>query len=118
MIAIAIHPIKTARDCAAAIRRAWDLREAAEGSPEADEAAILLDLIEAYEARSCPLPTVTGRALLAQCLVDHDLSQSQVPEVGPQPIVSAVLAGRRAINPRMAIALSHRFKMSPDAFLT
>ncbi len=114
---IAIHPIKTDADVAEATQRLYSLRDSAPGSIEDDEASILADLIEAYEARHHPLPAFTGRDLLAQCMVDANLSQSRVPEIGPQSVVSAVLAGKRAINARMAVALARRFHLPVDAFL-
>lgn len=114
---ISIHPIKTDADLAAATRRAWDLRDAPPSSHEADEAAVLLDLIEAYEARAFRLPIPSGRALVAHLMEEHGLTQDQVPEIGPQPIVSGVLAGRRAINARMAMALAERFKLPAGDFL-
>jgi HTH-type transcriptional regulator/antitoxin HigA len=115
--AVTVHPIKTDADLAAATRRAWDLRDAPPASPEADEAAVLLDLIEAYEVRAFPLPMPSGRALVAHLMEEHGLTQEQIPEIGPQPIVSGVLAGRRAINARMAVALGKRFKLPAGDFL-
>jgi HTH-type transcriptional regulator/antitoxin HigA len=57
-------------------------------------------------------------ALLAYLMDQHGLSQSQVPEVGAQSVVSAILAGRRRINGRMALALAQRFRLPAEAFLS
>ena len=55
--------------------------------------------------------------MLAHLMEEHGLTQSQVPEIGPQSLVSAILSGRRSINARMARALAVRFKVPGDAFL-
>jgi HTH-type transcriptional regulator/antitoxin HigA len=47
----------------------------------------------------------------------HGLSQRDVPEIGAQSVVSAVLLGKRIINARMAVALSRRFKLPVSAFI-
>ena len=114
---IAIHPIKTDADLAETTRRSFDLRHAEDGTPERDEHLMLLDLIAAYEERHYPMPAFSGRAMLAKCMAEAKLSQTKVPEVGPQSVVSAVLASKRAINARMAKALAMRFRTTTDAFL-
>jgi len=117
MSTVTVIVIKNDADLAVATDRLWNLRDAPNGSPEADEAAVLADLIEAYEARHYPMPIFTGRDLLMALMAEHDLSQAQVPEVGPQPLVSAILSGKRRINGRMAVALAKRFKVAAGDFL-
>ena len=51
---VSVHPIKTQEDLAKAIERAYALRHAPKGSQDEDEYLVLLDLIEAYEARRHP----------------------------------------------------------------
>ena len=46
----------------------------------------------------------------------HGLSQSEIPEVGSQGMVSEVLNGKRELNKRQIEALSRRFHLSPAAF--
>ncbi|WP_368860922.1 type II toxin-antitoxin system HigA family antitoxin [Desulforhabdus sp. TSK] len=48
-----------------------------------------------------------------QGLEETDLSK----ELGGQPVVSAILSGRRKINVRQAKALAARFNVSPSVFL-
>jgi len=38
-------------------------------------------------------------------------------ELGGQPVVSAILNGKRSINARQASALASRFGVSPAAFI-
>ena len=47
----------------------------------------------------------------------HGLSQSQLPAIGSQGVVSEVLAGKRALNLRQVKALAARFAVSPATFI-
>jgi HTH-type transcriptional regulator/antitoxin HigA len=46
----------------------------------------------------------------------HGLRQCDLPEVGAQSVVSAVLAGKRELNLRQTQALARRFAVPMDAF--
>jgi HTH-type transcriptional regulator / antitoxin HigA len=109
--------IVTAKDHQQALDRIDAIIDAPDGSPAAEERAVLADLVSAWEERHHPMPRLIGRALIAACMRAAGLSQSQVPEIGPQPLVSAVLAGKRPVTARMAFALSKRFHIVPQAFL-
>ena len=45
---------------------------------------------------------------------EHGLRQSDLPEVGAQSVVSAVLAGKRQLNLRQVKALANRFSVPLD----
>jgi len=45
----------------------------------------------------------------------HGLRQCDLPEVGAQSVVSAVLAGKRSLNLRQARALAQRFQVPIEA---
>ena len=47
----------------------------------------------------------------------HGLSQSDLPEIGSQGVVSETLAGRRMLNARQIAALVARFGVSADLFI-
>ena len=47
----------------------------------------------------------------------HQLTQSQLPEIGPQSVVSAILAGKRQLNVRQISRLARRFKLPADVFM-
>jgi HTH-type transcriptional regulator / antitoxin HigA len=49
---------------------------------------------------------------------EHSLSQSDLPEIGSQGVVSEILNGKRKLNVRQIQALAKRFKVSPATFLT
>ena len=48
---------------------------------------------------------------------EHDLRQSDLPEVGSQGIVSEILSGKRELNTRQIRALAERFGVSPAVFV-
>ena len=71
---------------------------------------VMADRIRAYEQRVHPWPdTSTAAAVLASLMEEHGLAQSNLPEVGAQSVVSAVLAGKRQLNLRQVKALARRF---------
>jgi HTH-type transcriptional regulator/antitoxin HigA len=114
---VSVPVIRTDADLAAALARIDAIIDAPDGTPEADERATLGTLISVYEDEHHPYPNLTGPALLARCMEAQNLTQAQVPEVGPQPLVSAVLNGKRLLTPRMAMALSRRFRVPAEAFV-
>ncbi|MBL8080239.1 MAG: helix-turn-helix domain-containing protein [Anaerolineales bacterium] len=48
---------------------------------------------------------------------EHGLSQSDLPEVGSQGVVSEILNGRRELNVRQIRSLAERFKVSSAVFV-
>jgi HTH-type transcriptional regulator/antitoxin HigA len=48
---------------------------------------------------------------------EHDLRQSDLPEVGSQGVVSEVLNGKRELNVRQIRELARRFHVSPTVFI-
>lgn len=54
---------------------------------------------------------------LKHFMEEHNLRQSDLPEIGSQGVVSEILNGKRQLNVAQIKALSKRFKVSPAAFL-
>jgi HTH-type transcriptional regulator/antitoxin HigA len=48
---------------------------------------------------------------------EHGLTQSDVPEIGSQSVVSEVLRGKCELNIRQIRALAKRFQVSPAVFI-
>lgn len=69
-------------------------------------------LIETYDAKN--VPDSEGNLIEAlQCLMEeHDLKQSDLPEIGSRGVVLEVLAGRRQLNVRQIRGLSERISVS------
>ena len=59
------------------------------------------------------MPKLEGADALRFLLEEHDLTQSDLPEVGSQGVVSEILGGKRTLNVRQIRALSERFGVSP-----
>ncbi|MBX4925936.1 helix-turn-helix domain-containing protein [Rhizobium binae] len=81
-------------------------------------ASRMADLVEAYDEQNRPMPPVTGADALRYIMEERGLSQSEVPEVGAQSVVSEILSGKRQINLRQARALSERFLLPASVFLS
>lgn len=88
-----------------------------EGHSLADLAEALALAIAAYEEIHVPIHDTSGPAVLRTLMDEHGLSQSNLPEVGSQGVVSEVLAGKRDLNVRQIARLAVRFGVSPLVFL-
>ncbi len=74
-------------------------------------------LIHAYEEQHHPLPECGGAEMLHFLMEEHGLTQSDLPEIGSQGVVSEVLNGKRELNVRQVRALAKRFHVSPAVFV-
>jgi HTH-type transcriptional regulator / antitoxin HigA len=74
-------------------------------------------VIEAYDREHHELPDASGVEVVRFLMEQHKLTQSELPEIGSQGVVSEVLAGRRALNVKQIQALAARFGIEPGAFL-
>ena len=74
-------------------------------------------LVHAWEEQHHPMPKAGGRELLRFLMEEHDLTQSDLPDVGSQGVISEILAGKRELNVRQIRALSERFGVSPSVFV-
>ncbi len=88
-----------------------------EAHPLADLAEALAVFIQSYEDAYTDLPDVTGSEALKSLMEAHDLSQSDLSEIGSQGIVSEILSGKRELNVRQIRRLSMRFGVSPAVFI-
>lgn len=88
-----------------------------ESHPLASLMETLGSLIESYEAQNIPgiegNPIDTLKALMAE----HDLKQSDLPEIAGQGVISEILTGKRQLNVRQIKLLSKRFNVSPVVFM-
>lgn len=91
------------------------------GENEEHPLASLMDtignLIEIYENNNLPAIEGTPAAALRYLMQEHDLKQSDLPEIGSQGVVSEILSGKRRLNTRQVKALSERFGVSPVVFI-
>jgi antitoxin component HigA of HigAB toxin-antitoxin module len=109
------HP--TTRDLKAALVRIETLWGAKPGTSEGDELDVLADLVEAYENRHHSIGPVSGLQALKHLMQANDLTQSDLPEIGSQGVVSEILTGKRDLNVRHIRALAKRFGVSTAVFV-
>lgn len=74
-------------------------------------------LIALYEEEHYPISEVTGLEVLRFLMDEHGLTQSDLPEIGSQGVVSEILNGKRELNVRQIRGLAKRFKVSPAVFV-
>lgn len=78
---------------------------------------VLANLIAHYEEDNEPEMTHTGLDALTFLMDSHQLSQSDLPEIGSQGVVSEILNGKRELNLRQIKLLAQRFKVDPATFI-
>ena len=112
--------IRNEREYNAAVKRLNELLDEI-GDNEKHPLYGLLDtlgtLIHIYEEEHYPIPDVTGAEILRLLMEEHDLTQSDLPEVGSQGVVSEILNGKRELNIRQIRFLAEKFKVSSAVFL-
>ncbi len=90
------------------------------GDDESNPLYSLLDtlgiIIEAYDNENYPFVNCGGSDTLAYLIEEHSLSQSDLPEIGSQGVVSEILSGKRKLNVRQIQALANKFHVSPATF--
>lgn len=74
-------------------------------------------IVRAYEEEHVAMPAVSGVDALRYLMAEHALTQSDLPEIGSQGVVSELLAGKRKLNLRQVQALAARFNVSPAVFM-
>lgn len=85
--------------------------------PLADLLDLLTAAVHEYEADHHSIPAATPREVLRFLMDQHGLTQSDLPEVASQSVISEILAGRRTLNTRQIAALVERFHVRADAFI-
>jgi len=112
--------IRNEREYNAAVKRLNELLDEI-GDNEKHPLYGLLDtlgtLIEVYEEEHYPIPEASGADALRFLMDEHELTQSDLPEVGSQGVVSEILNGKRELNVRQIRALAERFKVSTAVFV-
>jgi len=105
------------RDAVAALDAVLDAGGADESHPLASLAGQLGEVVAEWEGRDVMPAPADGVAMLRHLMEVHGLLQSDLPEIGAQSVVSAVLAGRRSLNIRQIKALAARFGIPAGNFL-
>ncbi len=74
-------------------------------------------VMHSYEEVHYQIPDVSEREMLRYFMEEHNLTQSDLPEIGSQGVVSELLSGKRELNTRQIRVLAERFGVSPAVFL-
>lgn len=77
---------------------------------------ILFLLAKEYEDEHIVINNASPVDVLKYLMEDRGLSQSDLPEIGSQGVVSEVLNNKRKLNSRQIEKLSNRFNVSPAVF--
>jgi HTH-type transcriptional regulator / antitoxin HigA len=88
-----------------------------ETHPLADLAETLSLSIQAHESAHVPISDSSVSDILHHLMQEHGLTQSELPEIGTQGMVSEILSGKRRLNVRQIARLAERFGVSPAVFL-
>jgi HTH-type transcriptional regulator/antitoxin HigA len=83
----------------------------------ADLAEALALFIHSYEEAHAKIPEATGPEILKSLMEAHSLTQSDLPEIGSQGVVSEIPSGERELNIRQIRRLVKRFGVSPAVFI-
>lgn len=76
------------------------------------------DLVESFENQTLPTPAASPADVLRLLMDSNGMTQADLAqELGGQPVVSAILNGRRRVNARQAGELGVRFGVSPALFI-
>jgi HTH-type transcriptional regulator / antitoxin HigA len=112
--------IRNEREYNAAVKRLNELLDEI-GTNEKHPFYSLLDtlgtLVYAYEEEHHPIPNVSGVEVLRYLMEEHDLTQSDLPEVGSQGVVSEILNSKRELNVRQIRVLAEKFNVSAAVFV-
>jgi len=117
---IPLRPIHTKaeyKQAIASLNQLMDAGAADENHSLAGVLHVLGILIGEYEDRNFAPAAVKPADMLHFLMGQHGLSQSDLPEVGSQGVVSEVLNGKRELNLRQVKALASRFNLPMEAFV-
>lgn len=73
-------------------------------------------LIEVYEQEHYFIPDCSGSDVLAYLMEEHELSNSDLPEIGTPEIIEAILNKKQTLNVNQIKELAQRFQVSPQVF--
>ncbi len=117
---VPLNAIRHANDhdkAVAMLNQLLDAGAAEENSPLADLVNTLGALIGDYEDTHHPAADVPPVATLRFLMEQNRLTQSDLPEVGTQGVVSEILRGKRDLNIRQIKALAGRFHVPASVFI-
>ncbi len=113
-----IKVIKTEAAYQKAVKRTIAIFHAKEGTPEADELALLLVLVKDYEDKHISIPDVDPIEVIKLKMAEYGMKNKDLePIIGSKGHVSSILSGRREITLKIAQRLKDYFQLPAEIFL-
>ena len=110
--------IKTEAAYQKAAKRTMAIFQAKDGTPEADELALLLVLIKDYEDKHIQIPQVNPLEVIKLKMQERGIKAKDLEFiVGSKGHVSSILSGRREITLKIAQKLKDYFQLPAEIFL-
>jgi HTH-type transcriptional regulator/antitoxin HigA len=78
---------------------------------------LLSKIINDYEEKKYHAKLGSGINALKFLMQSHGLSQSDIPEIGSQGVISELYSGKRKLNIRQIQLLAKKFKVDPSTFI-
>lgn len=109
--------IKTEPSYQKAIKRTIAIFQVKEGTPEAEELALLLLLVKDYEDKHIHLPGVNPIEVIKLKMQERGMKAKDLePIIGSKGHVSSILSGRREITLKIAQRLRDYFQLPAEIF--
>ena len=109
--------LKTEAAYQKAIKRTMAIFQAKEGTPEANELALLLVLVKDYEDKHIQLPEVNPLDIIKLKMQERGIKAKDLePLIGSKGHVSSILSGRREITLKIAQQLKDYFQLPAEIF--
>lgn len=93
-----------------------EIPDTQENHPLFDLLQTLATLISNYEDNHFKMESVPSNEVLKFLMEQHNLKQTDLPELGSQGVVSEILSAKRQLNIRQINFLCERFNISPNVF--
>ena len=117
---VPLRPITSDEDYDFAVRALNALLDAGAADENHRLAALadaLGEFVSEYDHAHHHLPNASPGDILRHLMLENDVRQADLPEVGSQGVVSEILGGKRELNVRQIRAVSERFGVNPVIFL-
>jgi HTH-type transcriptional regulator/antitoxin HigA len=110
--------IKTEAAYQKAVKRTMAIFEAKDGTPEADELALLLVLVKDFEEKHIQIPEVNPIDVIKLKMQERDMKAKDLePLIGSKGHVSSILSGRRELTLKIAKRLRDYFQLPAEIFM-
>lgn len=114
-----LRPIRSDQELDAAVRMVdLLLSKTALALEEQDYLEVLSDLVERYEAETCPVAPLPDTDMLQHLIEAKGVSQTEVARATgiADSTISEILSGKRSLNRTHIGKLARYFNVSPDVF--